>query len=61
MKSSSVKMMDNEKWNRAVEFILRDLEEPNEEMREFAHKEEFYNELIWVRRALIEHLHTLWH
>ena len=53
--------MNNEKWNRAVEFILRDLEEPNEEMREYAHKEEFYNELIWVRRALIEHLHTLWH
>ena len=53
--------MNNEKWNRAVDFILRALEEPDEEMREQAHSEEFYNEFIWVRRSLIEHLHTLWH
>lgn len=53
--------MNNEKWNAALDFILRHLEEPDEAMREHAHKEEFYNELIWVRRALIEHAHTLWH
>ena len=62
MKSSSVKMMDNKaKWNQAVFYILQALEDPDPEMREHAHKREFYNEFIWVRRALIEHLHTLWH
>lgn len=53
--------MDNKKWNQAVEFLLRDLEQHSKEMHEYAHNGEFYNEYIWVRRALIEHLHTLWH
>lgn len=50
----------NEKWNRALRFILSDLTNPRQELREEAHAQEFYNEYLWIRDQLIEHAHTLW-
>ena len=53
--------INNEKWNAAVRELIDELESPDEEFRQKMHDQEIYNEFWWVRRSLIEHLHTLWH
>ena len=50
----------NEKWNRALRFILDEMARPDEDLREEAHTQEFYHEYLWIRDQLIEHAHTLW-
>lgn len=50
----------NQKWNRALRFILEDLTDVKEDLREEAHELEFYHEYLWIRDQLIEHAHTLW-
>lgn len=52
--------LDREKWNKALRFILDDLQAPDEEMRDHAHEEKFYYEYTWIRDSLIEHAHSLW-
>ena len=50
----------NQKWNRALRFILDEMATPDERLREMAHEKKFYHEYLWIRDQLIEHAHTLW-
>ena len=50
----------NQKWNRALRFVLDEIRTPDERLRSLAHKQEFFHEYLWIRDQMIEHLHTLW-
>lgn len=54
------KEFGKEKWNSALRFILTDLTDPKEDLRNEAHSKEFFYEYLWIRDQLIEHAHTLW-
>ncbi len=43
-------MTDKERWNRGLDIFVESVLEPDSELRAFAHEEECYHELMWVRQ-----------
>ena len=60
---------DNEskdvKWNRGLDLFIESVHKPDSELRNCAHNQLCYNELLEVRETVLEYLHTLrryeWH
>jgi hypothetical protein len=60
---------DNEskdvKWNRGLDLFIESVHKPDNELRNCAHNQLCYNELLEVRETVLEYLHTLrryeWH
>ena len=60
---------DNEskdvKWNRGLDLFIESVHKPDSELRQCAHNQKCYNELLEVREVVLEYLHTLrkyeWH
>jgi len=52
-------MTDKERWNRGLDIFVESVLEPDSELRAFAHEEECYHELMWVRQNVLEYLKTL--
>ena len=60
---------DNEskdvKWNRGLDLFIESVHKPDSELRQCAHNQKCYNELLEVRDTVLEYLHTLrryeWH
>jgi len=60
---------DNEskdvKWNRGLDLFIESVHKPDSELRQCAHNQKCYNELLEVRETVLEYLHTLrryeWH
>ena len=52
-------MTDKEKWNRGLDIFIESVLEPDSDLRAFAHEEECYHELMWVRENVLEYLKTL--
>ena len=60
---------DNEskdvKWNRGLDLFIESVYRPDNELRNCAHNQLCYNELLEVRETVLEYLHTLrryeWH
>ena len=52
-------MTDKERWNRGLDIFIESVLEPDSELRAFAHEEECYHELMWVRQNVLEYLKTL--
>ena len=60
---------DNEskdvKWNRGLDLFIESVHKPDSELRNCAHNQKCYNELLEVRETVLEYLHTLrryeWH
>ena len=60
---------DNEskdvKWNRGLDLFIESVHKPDSELRQCAHNQKCYNELLEVRGVVLEYLHTLrryeWH
>ena len=60
---------DNEskdvKWNRGLDLFIESVHKPDNELRQCAHNQKCYNELLEVRGVVLEYLHTLrryeWH
>jgi len=58
-----VTLMDNEtkeiKWNRGVDLFIENVYKPDHELRQCAHNQKCYNELMEVRESVIEYLKTI--
>ena len=54
---------DNEdkkdKWNRGLDLFIESVLKPDQELRQCAHNQKCYNELLEVRGVVLEYLHTL--
>lgn len=49
----------NDKWNRAVSLVVESMLKPDSELRNHAHEQKCYHELLYVREMMLEHLQTL--
>ena len=60
---------DNEskdvKWNRGLDLFIESVHKPDSELRQCAHNQKCFTELMEVRDTVLEYLHTLrryeWH
>ena len=52
----------NVKWNRGLDLFIESVLKPDPALRQCAHNQKCYHELMWVRENVLEHLKTLrWH
>lgn len=54
---------DNEpsdiKWNRGLDLFIESVLKPDQELRQCAHNQKCYHELMYVRENVLEYLKTL--
>lgn len=51
-----------EKWNRGLDLFIESVYKPDQELRQSAHDQKCFHELIDVRENVLEYLKTLrWH
>lgn len=54
---------DNEsqevKWNRGLDLFIESVHKPDHELRQCAHNQKCYNELMQVREHVLEYLKTI--
>ena len=51
-----------QKWNRGLDLFIESVLKPDTELRQCAHNQKCYNELLDVRDNVLEYLQTLrWH
>ena len=62
MKDQNV-IEDNEtkqqKWNRGLDLFIESVLKPDNELRQFAHNQKCYTELLDLRENVLEYLQTL--
>ena len=49
----------NVKWNRGLDLFIESVLKPDPALRQCAHNQKCYHELMWVRENVLEHLKTL--
>jgi hypothetical protein len=49
----------NVKWNRGLDLFIESVHKPDNELRQCAHNQKCYNELLEVREVVLEYLYTL--
>jgi hypothetical protein len=53
------------KWNRGLDLFIESVHKPDSELRQCAHNQKCFTELMEVRGVVLEYLHTLrryeWH
>ena len=49
------------KWNRGLDLFIESVLKPDPRLRQCAHNQKCYHELMWVRENILEHLKTLRH
>ena len=54
-----VKKMTNEQWNRGLDLFIESVHKPDHELRQCAHNQKCYNELMKVRENVLEYLKTI--
>ncbi len=47
------------KWNRGLDLFIESVHKPDHELRQAAHDQKCYNELMSVRENVLEYLKTL--
>ena len=47
------------KWNRGLDLFIESVHKPDSELRNCAHSQKCYNELMAVRETVLEYLKTL--
>lgn len=56
-------VIDNEskdvKWNRGLDLFIESVHKPDHELRQCAHNQKCYNELLEVREVVLEYLKTI--
>ena len=56
-------VIDNEsknvKWNRGLDLFIESVHKPDHELRQCAHNQKCYNELMAVRENVLEYLKTI--
>ena len=48
-------------WNRGLDLFIESVLKPDPQLRQCAHNQKCYHELMWVRENILEHLKTLRH
>ena len=48
-----------EKWNRGLDLFIESVHKPDNELRQCAHNQKCYNELMAVRENVLEYLKTI--
>ena len=49
----------NEKWNRGLDLFIESVYKPDQELRQCAHDQKCYNELLGIRWHVLEYPQTL--
>ncbi len=49
----------NEKWNRGLDLFIESVHKPDHELRQCAHNQKCYHELMYIREHVLEYLKTL--
>jgi hypothetical protein len=52
-------LSDVEKWNRGLTLFEESVLKPDSELRQCAHNQECYHELMYIRENILEHLKSL--
>lgn len=47
------------KWNRGLDLFIESVHKPDHELRQCAHNQKCYNELMSVREHVLEYLKTI--
>ena len=47
------------KWNRGLDLFLESVYKPDNELRQCAHNQKCYHELMYIREHIIEYLKTM--
>ncbi len=50
---------ENEKWNRAVSLFMESVLKPDHELRQDAHDQKCFYELMSIRENVLEYLNTI--
>jgi hypothetical protein len=50
---------DNDKWNRGLDLFIESVHKPDNELRQCAHNQKCYHELMYIRAAMLDYLQTL--
>ena len=57
--NSIPKENQNQRWNRALDIFIESVLKPDPTLRGCAHNQKCYNELMWIREDILEHLNHL--
>ena len=52
---------DNDKFNRGLDLFVESVMKPDHALRQCAHNQKSYHELMYIREYILEHLNTLRH
>jgi len=47
------------KWNRGLDIFIESVHKPDSSLRQCAHNQKCYHELMWVRENVLNYLKTL--
>ena len=50
-----------DKWNRGLDIFIESVIKPDPALRQCAHNQQCYHELMWVRENVLQYLRTLRH
>ncbi len=50
-----------DKWNRGLDIFIESVIKPDPALRQCAHNQQCYHELMWVRENVLDYLRTLRH
>lgn len=48
-----------DKWNRGLDIFMESVIKPDPALRQCAHNQQCYHELMWVRENVLDYLRTL--
>ena len=48
-----------DKWNRGLDIFIESVIKPDPALRQCAHNQQCYHELMWVRENVLDYLRTL--
>ena len=57
--NSIPKENQDQRWNRALDIFIESVLKPDPTLRGCAHNQKCYNELMWIREDILEHLNHL--
>ena len=57
--NSIPKENQDQRWNRALDIFIESVHKPDHTLRGCAHNQKCYNELMWIREDILDHLNNL--
>jgi hypothetical protein len=48
-----------EKWNRGLDLFIESVHRPDNDLRQHAHEQKCYHELMYIRDNVLEYLKTI--